>query len=128
MVFSPRPELEWASKKLKSLDFKTKSILIKSELGGISILKKCALLDFNRSSYYYQESEPSQKKMSLLREIDSIYTEIPFFGYRKVYLQLIENGFKVGVNQVAKLMKALGLKVIYPTKKIKTTLANGSVI
>ena len=117
-------ELEWASKKLKSLDFKTKSILIKSELGGISILKKCALLDFNRSSYYYQESQPSQKKMSLLREIDSIYTEIPFFGYRKVYLQLIENGFKVGVNQVAKLMKALGLKVIYPTKKIKTTLAN----
>ena len=117
-------ELEWASKKLKSLDFKTKSILIKSELGGISILKKCALLDFNRSSYYYQESQPSQKKMSLLREIDSIYTEIPFFGYRKVYLQLIENGFKVGVNQVANLMKELGLKVIYPTKKIKTTLAN----
>ena len=62
--------------------------------------------------------------MSLLREIDSIYTEIPFFGYRKVYLQFIENGFKVGVNQVANLMKELGLKVIYPTKKIKTTLAN----
>lgn len=117
-------ELEWASKKLKSLDFKTKSNLIKSELGGISILKKCALLDFNRSSYYYQESQTSQKNMSLLREIDSIYTEIPFFGYRKVYLQLIENGFKVGVNQVAKLMKVLGLKVIYPTKKIRTTLAN----
>ena len=117
-------QLEWASKKLKSLDFKTKNILIKSELGGISIQKKCALLDFNRSSYYYQESQPSQKKMSLLREIDSIYTEIPFFGYRKVYLQFIENGFKVGVNQVANLMKELGLKVIYPTKKIKTTLAN----
>ncbi|HAT9259545.1 TPA: IS3 family transposase, partial [Legionella pneumophila subsp. pneumophila] len=117
-------ELEWASKKLRSLDFKTKGTLIKSELGDISILKKCALLDFNRSSYYYQESQPSQKKMSLLREIDSIYTEIPFFGYRKVYLQLIENGFKVGVNQVAKLMKELGLKVIYPSKKIKTTLAN----
>ena len=112
-------ELEWASKKLKSLDFKTKSILIKSGLDSISILKKCALLDFNRSSYYYQESQPSQKKMSLLREIDTIYTEIPFFGYRKVYLQLIENGFKVGVNQVASLMKELGLKVIYPTKKIK---------
>lgn len=117
-------ELEWASKKLQSLDFKTKNTLIKSELGGISIVKKCALLDFNRSSYYYQEAQLSQKKMSLLREIDAIYTEIPFFGYRKVYLQLIENGFKVGVNQVANLMNELGLKVIYPTKKIKTTLAN----
>lgn len=117
-------ELEWAAKKLQSLDFKTKSTLIKSELRGISVLKKCALLNFNRSSYYYQEAQPSQKKMRLLREIDTIYTEVPFFGYRKVYLQLIENGFKVGINQVANHMKELGLKVIYPTKKIKTTLAN----
>jgi transposase-like protein len=28
-------ELEWASKKLQSLDFKTKETLIRSELGGI---------------------------------------------------------------------------------------------
>ncbi len=117
-------ELEWASKKLQSLDFKTKETLIRSELGGISIQKQCALIDFNRSSYYYQATPLTQKKMSILREIDNIYTEIPFYGYRKVYRQLIENGFKVGVNQVANYMKELGLKVIYPTKKIKTTLAN----
>ncbi len=117
-------ELEWASKKLQSLDFKTKSTLIKSEPGSISIQKKCALLDFNRSSYYYQPRKILQNKMSILREIDNIYTEIPFYGYRKVYLELIANGFKAGVNQVAKYMKELGLKVIYPTKAIKTTLAN----
>lgn len=117
-------ELEWASKKLQSLDFKTKRTLIKSELDGISIQKKCTILDFNRSSYYYQSTKMLQNKMSILREIDTIYTEIPFYGYRKVYHQLIENGFKVGINQVAKYMKELGLKVIYPTKKIKTTLAN----
>ena len=110
-------ELEWASKKLQSLDFKAKSTLIKSELGGISVLKKCKLLGFNRSSYYYQPTQLAQRKLSILREIDNIYTEIPFFGYRKVYQQLIENGFKVGVNQVANYMKELGLKIIYPTKK-----------
>jgi putative transposase len=117
-------ELEWASKKLQSLDFKVKRCLLKSEPEGLSVQKKCALLGFNRSSYYYQASPPSTKKMSLLREIDAIYTEIPFFGYRKVYQQLIENGFKAGVNQVANAMKELGLKVIYPTKKLKTTLAD----
>ena len=117
-------ELEWASKKLQSLDFKAKSTLVKSELGGLSVQKKCKLLGFNRSSYYYQSTQVPQRKLSILREIDNIYTEIPFFGYRKVYHQLIENGFKVGVNQVANYMKELGLKVIYPTKKIKTTLAN----
>lgn len=117
-------ELEWASKKLQSLDFKAKKSYIKSELDGVSIQQKCALLKFNRSSHYYRATKITKNKMSLLREIDSIYTEIPFYGYRKVYRQLIENGFKIGVNQVANYMKELGLKVIYPTKKIKTTLAN----
>lgn len=117
-------ELEWASKKLQSLDFKTKKSHIKSELDSISIQQKCALLNFNRSSLYYQATKVSTNKMSLLKEIDNIYTEIPFYGYRKVYRQLIENGFTVGVNQVANYMKELGLKAIYPTKKIKTTLAN----
>lgn len=110
-------ELEWASKKLQSLDFKVKSTLIKSEPGVLSVQKKCTLLGFNRSSYYYLSTQLPQRKLSILREIDTIYTEIPFFGYRKVYHQLIERGFKVGVNQVANYMKELGLKVIYPTKK-----------
>ena len=117
-------ELEWASKKLQSLDFNKKKQLIKSELDAISLSKQCELLNFNRSSYYYEDSEPSLKKTSILRKIDSIYTEIPFFGYRKVYQQLIEDGFEVGINQVSKYMKELGLKAIYPTKKVTTTLAN----
>ena len=77
-------ELEWSVKKLKSLDFNKKKELIKSELNAISISKQCELLSFNRSSYYYKDSQLSHRKMSLLREIDRIYTEIPFFGYRKV--------------------------------------------
>lgn len=117
-------ELEWASKKLQSLDFKVKSGLVKSELGKISIQKQCVLLGLNRSSYYYKPQQMTQKKLLILKAIDNIYTEIPFFGYRKVYRQLIENGFKIGVNQVSNYMKELGLKVIYPTKKVKTTLAN----
>lgn len=117
-------ELEWASKKLKSLDFNIKKTLVKSELNNISIHKQCKIIDFTRSNYYYKNSQPSANKLSLLKEIDNIYTDIPFFGYRKVHLQLAENGFKVGINNVAKCMKELGLKAIYPTKKIKTTLAN----
>ena len=39
-------ELEWASKKLQSLDFKAKSTLIKSELGGIPRTKKMCLAWF----------------------------------------------------------------------------------
>ena len=59
-------ELEWASKKLQSLDFKARIILIKSELGTISVQKQCELLNLNRSSYYYQPAQVSQKKLSIV--------------------------------------------------------------
>ena len=59
--------------------------------------------------------------MGLLQAIDDIYTEIPFYGYRKVHQQLIERGFSVGVNHVRFCMRELGLKTIYPTKAVKTT-------
>lgn len=120
-------ELEWAAKKLQSLDFEIKNNILKSKLeesSKISIHKKCDLLGYNRSNYYYKPSKPSQNKLSILKAIDNIYTEIPFYGYRKVHLQLAKNGIKIGVNQVAKYMKELGLKVIYPAKKIRTTMAN----
>jgi len=117
-------ELEWAAKKLKSLDFETKKRLIKSEPDSISIIRQCELSKFNRSSYYYEQVPISAQKLSLLKAIDEIYTEIPFYGYRKVYQQLIENGYQTGINRVRDYMLELGLKAICPTKTIHTTLAN----
>ena len=118
-------ELEWASKKLKSLDCDLKKDLIKSELSEVSIIRRCELLSFNRSSYYYQANQDSLKqKYDILKAIDTVYTTMPFYGYRKVHQQLREEGYRIGVNQVGRYMNELGLKAIYPTKKIRTTMAN----
>ena len=54
----------------------------------------------------------------------ALNTEIPFYGYRKVHKQLCEDGYHIGVNRVGHYMKELGLKAIYPTKRIRTTMAN----
>ena len=117
-------ELEWAEKKLQSLGYETKSSLIESKQSKLSVAKQCALLGFNRSNVYYVAIEDPYQKSSLLREIDNIYTEIPFYGYRKIYHCLKEKGFSIGMNRVRLYMRELGLKTIYPTKKILTTLAH----
>ena len=117
-------ELEWAEKKLKSLGFEAKKSLIKPEPNGISLSKQCELLGFNRSNYYYKAATPSIQMISLLRAIDQIYTQVPFYGYRKVHQQLLEEGYQIGINRVRSYMQELGLKAIYPTKNIQTTLAN----
>jgi putative transposase len=117
-------ELEWASKKLSCLDYNTKKALIKSKLNEVSIVRQCELCNFNRSSYYYTQTQIDAQKLAILRAIDNTYTEIPFYGYRKVHQKLLEEGHVIGVNRVRTYMKELGLKVIYPTSKIKTTIAH----
>ena len=117
-------ELEWVEKKLQSLDYDTKSSLIESKQSKISVVRQCALIGFNRSNIYYMPAEDPYQKSRLLRAIDNIYTEIPFYGYRKIYHCLKEKGFSIGMNRVRLYMRELGLKTIYPTKKILTTLGH----
>ena len=118
-------ELEWASKKLKSLDFNQKKQMIKSERHrDLSVLKRCQLLGFHRSNYYYVASEGPSDQQDLLKAIDRIYSQSPFYGYRKMHQQLITEGYPVGINRVNTYMKDLCLYAIYPRKKHLTTLTN----
>jgi len=120
-------EAEWASKKLKSLDFDKRQQFSKSELESkniLSVASRCRLLGVYRSGYYYSPSDNTADKDVLLRSIDRIYSAIPFYGYRKVHQQLKEEGETIGVNRVNDYMKELGLKAICPSKRLNTTIAN----
>lgn len=117
-------ELEWASKKLKSLDYNQRKGLVESKLKNISVVRQCSLLSLNRSTYYYQSSLDQSIKCKILRAIDDVYSIVPFYGYRKVHKSLEAKGYKIGVNRVRRYMRELGLKTLYPTKTIKATLAN----
>ena len=120
-------EAEWASKKLKRLDFDTRQQWLKSELENtveIAVATQCLLLGVHRSGYYYVPSDDPKDKVMRLQSIDRIYSEMPFYGYRKVHKALLEAGYDVGVNRVNTYMHELGLKAICPTKAVKTTIAN----
>lgn len=57
----------------------------------------------------------------LKRRMSELYTEHSELGYRMIYHQMKDEGFKVGKNKVLKLMQELGIKSIHPKKK-KLTL------
>jgi len=115
---------EWATGKLKSLDFDNKKSLIESKHNKISVLEQCESLGISRSSYYYQPVPMSQEKIKLLHRIDEVATENSEYGYRFIYEQLKEDGYAIGRNRVLKYMGILGIQAIYPTKKKLTSLKN----
>ena len=122
-------ELEWASKKLKSLDFDHKKQMIKFELHSddqLSVLKRCKLMGFNRSSFYYPNSAGPAEKLALMESIEEIYSKCPFYGYRKIHQHLLQSGFYIGVNRVNKYMNEMDLHAIYPKKKACITEADAA--
>lgn len=84
----------------------------------LSIQKQCQLLHLNRSSYYYQAQEISQEDKELLRLIDQQYLETPFYGSRKITALLQQKGYTISRKKVQRLMRQLGLEVIYPKPKL----------
>jgi len=112
---------EWAEGKLKSLDYKTKKELIKSEL-NISIEDQCEVLNISRSSFYYKHKPMSAYNLQILNSIDEIYTDNPEYGYRYIHQQLLEDGFNIGKDRVLKYMQLLGINAIYPHKKRLTSI------
>jgi len=116
-------ELEWTTKKLKSLDLSNKKALVESKLKEISLSRQCELINLNRTNLYYKPIV-NQKELEIKNQIQSIYEEIPCYGYIKVYKQLLEDGFSVSPNTVHKYRKELGLRAILAVKAPNTSLGN----
>ena len=75
----------------------------------LSIQQQCELLGLPRSTYYYQPRPESAENLRLLRTLDELYLQLPFFGSRKMGVQL-----GVGRHRARRLMRILGIEAHYP--------------
>jgi putative transposase len=72
------------------------------------------MLSIHRSSYYYEPAKETEFNLWLMREIDKIYTEMPSYGSRKITEELIRQGHSINRKRVQRLMRMMGIQVIYP--------------
>jgi putative transposase len=77
----------------------------------LSIVRQCDLIELPRSSCYYQPLGESAANLILMRRIDELYLERPFYGSRKIALQL-----SVNRKRVQRLMRLMGIEAIYPRR------------
>jgi putative transposase len=62
-----------------------------------------------RSTYYYQLRPESAENLYLLRRLDELYMECPFFGSRRMAVML-----EVNRKRIQRLMRILGIEALYP--------------
>ena len=72
------------------------------------------LLHVSRASLYYQPRPPSLEEVQLKHRIDEIYTQLPYYGSRKIAAQLHREGMGINRKTVARSMQEMGIAAIYP--------------
>jgi putative transposase len=79
-----------------------------------SIRRQCELLGVGRSSVYYVPVGPDAEELELMRRIDELHLEFPFYGSRSIARELRSKGCRVNRKRVQRLMRLMGLESVAP--------------
>ena len=95
------------------MDYKKQ--LIEPRYKQISISRQCELINLNRSSYYFKNSnELKNEDYMVMKKMDEIFTEHPYYGTRRMSKVLKKHGYDVGRKKLRKYYQLMGLEPIYP--------------
>ena len=79
----------------------------------LSLSRQSRLLRVSRSSVYHRPKGESAENLALMRRIDKLFLECPFYGSRQMVRHLCREGVCVGRHRVRRLMRLMGLEAIY---------------
>ncbi len=79
----------------------------------LSIVRQFTLVSISRSSFYYQPRGESPLNLALMRLIDEVFLDGPFYGARQMARHFRRLGHAVGRKRVSRLMEKMGLSAIY---------------
>ena len=90
----------------------------------VSVRRQCELLSLNRSSLYVVRQPENVLNLTLMKEMDAIYTRMPFYGFRRITRELENRGYAVNEKRVRRLIRLMGLEALYP--KPRTSIPDKS--
>lgn len=88
--------------------------MVETDNNKLSINKQCEVLQIHRSGVYYRPNGESQHNLDLMLEIDKIHIKWPYYGTRRMTVELQNMGYVVGRKLIRRLMRLMGIEVIYP--------------
>lgn len=90
--------------------------MVEFELKSITLSRQCELLSINRTRIYYEpvQGPGGVYKQLLIKHIDQIHTEHPYYGSRRITAFLKRSGYDVNRKRIQGYMREMGLVVYYP--------------
>ena len=100
----------------------------------LSLSRQCHLLGMSRSSLYHEPKGESEENRALMRCIDELFLEYPFYGDRHMARHLRRESIRVGRHRVRRLMRleatyqAPRTTLPHPEHRVYPYLLNGVAI
>ena len=103
----------------------------------LQVTAQCRLLKVARSTLYYQAVPVGSDELAVMRLIDELHLEYPFYGSRRMAVVLRDDGWAVNRKRAQRLMRVMGLEAIYqkpntsrshPDHKVYPYLLRGLII
>jgi putative transposase len=81
---------------------------------AVSVRRQCALLNVARSGVYRPKPAMAADDLALMRRIDELHLELPFYGSRRMTFELNKEGRAVNRKRVQRLMRVMGIEALVP--------------
>ena len=90
--------------------------------GPLSLSRQCVVLGVSRSSLYYRPKGESAENLALMRRMDELHMDYPFYGSRQMMRHLRREGVTAGRHRIRRLMAVMGMEATY--RRPRTSVAN----
>ena len=90
--------------------------------GDLSLSRQCELLGVSRSSQYCEPLGESAANLALMRRLDELHLEHPFYGSRQMTRHLRRERVVACRHRVRRLMRLMGMEAVY--RRPRTSAAN----
>jgi putative transposase len=80
----------------------------------LSVRRQCELLDLSRSGVYRPKPSAAADDLAMMRRIDELHLELPFYGSRRMTFALNAEGRAINRKRVQRLMRVMGIEALAP--------------
>ena len=80
----------------------------------MSLARQCALAGIARSSWYYRPAGEREENLRLMRVMDELHLNCPWYGSRQMSRALRRRGHRAGRKRARRLMRVMGLRSAAP--------------
>ena len=81
---------------------------------SLSVRRQCELVGVARSGFYRARMPNDDADLAVMKRLDQLFTERPFYGSRRMTLQLRQEGHEINRKRLQRLMRRTGMVALGP--------------